>query len=263
MTPLFCQAFHQLHLTEGWLTPYLRITTAVPRDTKLKKFIQPYMENDLPVIVQLMGTNAALLAKVSERMVELGAKGINLNFACPSKQVLKSRSGGAMLQDIPLMVEILKSIKQALPEISLSVKIRSGFDDWHESENIIPALIEAAPLDFIGVHFRTVRENYSTVSNGIERMKTIVNLSENIPVIGSGDVFSNEDAKKLLNSGCAGAMVARGILRNPFLIHELQNPRKEKLPPKTDASVFSKPSRKSPNQMKNFTAGQNSWNTQL
>lgn len=229
MTPLFCQAFHQLHLTEGWLTPYLRITTAVPRDTKLKKFIQPYIGNDLPVIVQLMGTNAALLAKVSERMVELGAKGINLNFACPSKQVLKSCSGGAMLQDIPLMVEILKSIKKALPEISLSVKIRSGFEDWHESENIIPALLEAVPLDFIGVHFRTVKENYSKVPEGIERMRTIVDLSGKVPVIGSGDVFSSENSQKLLNSGCAGVMVARGILRDPFLIHKLQNPDKETL----------------------------------
>ena len=229
MTPLFCRAFHQLHLTQGWLTPYYRVTTAVPKDSKLKKFIQPYMENDLPVIVQLMGTDACLLTKVAERMISLGAKGINLNFACPSKQVIKSRAGGALLRDIPLMVEILKSIQNALPKISLSVKIRCGFEDWRESENIIPALIETAALDFIGVHFRTVKENYSTIKGGIERLKRVLFLAGKVSVIGSGDVFSNEDAQKLLDLGCAGAMVARGILRNPFLIHNLQQTEKDTL----------------------------------
>lgn len=222
MTPLFCRAFHQLHLTEGWLTPYYRISTAVPKDAKLKKFIQPYTEGSLPVIVQLMGTDACLLTKVAERMMSLGAKGINLNFACPSKQVIKSRAGSALLRDIPSMVGILKSIQDTLPEISLSVKIRCGFEDWRESENIIPALLKAVRLDFIGVHFRTVKENYSPVKGGTERLKHIAALADKVPVIGSGDVFSTEDAQKLLELGCAGAMVARGIFLDPFLIHNLQ-----------------------------------------
>jgi len=240
MTPLFCRAFHQLQLTDGWLTPYYRVTTNIPKDTKLKKFIYPYMENNLPVIVQLMGTDASLLTKVAERMVFLGAKGINLNFACPSKQVIKSRAGGALLQNIPLMVEIIKSIKNALPETSLSAKIRCGFEDWHESENIIPPLIETAALDFIGVHFRTVKENYSTVPMGVERIKRIVVLASEVPVIGSGDVFSKEDAEKFLKLGCAGAMVARGVLRDPFLVHNLQQTNKNTLAPEDGRQYFFK-----------------------
>jgi len=229
MTPLFCRAFHRLHLTEGWLTPYYRVSTAVPKDSKLKKFIHPYMEDNLPVIVQLMGTDACLLTKVAERMIYLGAKGINLNFACPSKKVIKSRAGGALLRDIPLMTKILKSIEDALPGIPLSVKIRCGFEDWRESENIIPALTGAASLDFIGVHFRTVKENYSTVPGGVDRLRDIVSLTGKVPVIGSGDVFSREDAQKLLGLGCSGVMAARGILRDPFLIYNLQHTVKNSL----------------------------------
>ncbi len=238
MTPLFCRAFHQLHLTDGWITPYYRISTAVPKDSKLKKFIQPYLEHNLPVIVQLMGIDACLLTKAAERMVYLGAKGINLNFACPSKQVLKSRAGGALLNDIPLMTKILKSIKKTLPETSLSVKIRCGFEDWRESENIIPALIESASLDFIGVHFRTVKEGYSNIPGGTERLKEIVLLADKIPVIGSGNVFSNEDAKKMLNFGCAGAMVARGMLRDPFFIYNLQRATQNALSPEKGRQLF-------------------------
>ncbi len=229
MTPLFCRAFEHLHLTGGWLTAYYRVTTNVPKVAGLKKFLQPYMENELPVIVQLMGTDASLLAKVAERMVLSGAKGINLNFACPSKQVVKSGAGGTLLRNIPLMVEILHCIKNALPEISLSAKLRCGFEDWHESENIIPALAEAGRLDFIGVHFRTVKENYSPVPAGTERLKRLVALAGKVPVIASGDVFSEKDALHFLELGCAGAMVARGVLRDPFLLHNLQYPGRNKL----------------------------------
>jgi tRNA-dihydrouridine synthase C len=223
MTPLFCKAFHELGLTDGWLTAYYRITTSVPRDSKLKKFLSPYIENGLPVIAQLMGTDGPLMAKVARRMADLGAAGINLNFACPSRQVIKSGTGGALLQDIPAMLKIINSIKDILPNTSLSVKIRCGFDNCNEIEKIIPALNSTDAIDFLGVHFRTVKEMYSEIPGGHERLKRVVELAGKVPVIGSGDVFSRPDIKKHLSNGCVGVMVARGILRDPFLIKKLQH----------------------------------------
>ncbi|MDD5598232.1 MAG: tRNA-dihydrouridine synthase family protein [Victivallaceae bacterium] len=229
MTPLFCRVFHKLNLTSGWLTPYYRITTGIPKPAKLQKFLQPYMEAGLPVIAQLMGTDAALLAGAAGQMINCGARGINLNFACPSRQVIRSGAGGAMLRDIGLMTGILSEIKNALPDISLSVKIRCGFEDWRESEKIVPALTDAGIPDFIGVHFRTVKENYAVVPNGLERLRRVAVLAGTVPVIGSGDVFLCADAQKMLETGCAGAMIARGILQNPFLIHNLQKSEKRRI----------------------------------
>lgn len=228
MTPLFCRAFQQLHLTTGWLTPYYRITTHVPKPARLKKFLQPYLEGDLPVIVQLLGTDAGLQAAAAARMLDCGARGINLNFACPSRQVLRSGAGGAMLRDPELMAQILTEIKNALPDISLSVKIRCGFENWQECEKIVPALAETGIPDFIAAHFRTVKENYAAVTGGLARLRRIVRLAGTVPVIGSGDVFSGADARKMLETGCAGVMAARGILRDPFLIHNLQQPGKRR-----------------------------------
>lgn len=240
MTPLFCRAFHQLHLTAGWLTPYYRITTHIPKIAKLEKFIQPYLEGGLPVIVQLMGTDAVLLAGTAVRMINCGARGINLNFACPSQQVLRSGTGGAMLCDIDLMIRILTEVKNALPDISLSVKVRSGFESPRESENIVPALAETGVLDFIGAHFRTVKENYGPVSDGTERLRRIVSLAGKVPVIGSGDVFSCADAQKIMETGCAGVMAARGILRDPFLIYNFQKAEKCRMEAEKGRQCFFK-----------------------
>ena len=182
------------------------------------------MEAGLPVIVQLMGTDGPLMAKVAERMVKLGAAGINLNFACPSRQVIKSGAGGALLCDVSLMRKIIDSIKNSLPEISLSVKIRCGFENWHDIDKIIPALNTGGCIDFFGVHFRTVKELYSHVPDGAGRLKRVIDLAEGIPVIGSGDIFSRNDVDRFLKLGCAGVMPARGVLRDPFLIRKLQHP---------------------------------------
>ncbi|MDD5727953.1 MAG: tRNA-dihydrouridine synthase family protein [Victivallales bacterium] len=238
MTPLFCRAFHTLGLTAGWLTPYYRLTTSLPRDKRLQDFLQPFTANGLPVIVQLMGTDALLLARGAERMARLGAAGINLNFACPSRQVIKSGAGGALLQDIPLMLEIVRKIKYLLPEFSLSVKIRCGFSSPGECEKIIPALIQTEALDFIILHFRTVTENYSGVADGADRLKRAVELAAAVPVIGSGDVFSAGDTREMLACGCAGAIVARGLLRNPFLLRELSLSSPDKLPEPETARII-------------------------
>ncbi|MFA6714573.1 MAG: tRNA-dihydrouridine synthase family protein [Victivallaceae bacterium] len=240
MTLLFCRVFHKLNLTRAWLTPYYRITTSIPKPAKLQKFLQPYMEAGLPVIAQLMGTDAVLLAGAAGQMINCGARGINLNFACPSRQVLKSGAGGAMLRDIDLMTGILSEIKNTLPDTSISVKIRCGFEDRRESEKIVPALTSTGILDFIGVHFRTVEENYAAVPDGLERLRRITALAGTVPVIGSGDVFLCTDAQKILETGCAGAMIARGILQNPFLIQNLQKPEKHRITAEKGRQCFFK-----------------------
>jgi tRNA-dihydrouridine synthase C len=238
MTPWFCRTFHCLNLTAGWLTPYYRLTTSLPRDSRLKKFLAPFMENNLPVIVQLMGTNPDLIASCAKRMVYLGAAGINLNFACPSNQVLRSGTGGALLKDLPLMLEIIHTIKAKLPNVPLSVKIRNGFDSPAECDNIIPELVKTGALDFIAVHFRTVMEKYCRVPNGVHRLRHAAILAEEVPLIGSGDIFCLEDAMEMLENGCEGVIAARGILRNPFLLSQLLDPENSPAPSEEQGRIL-------------------------
>ena len=223
MHPVFCLAASRLKLLDVWMTPFLRISNAVPRYGKICQFLEPFTDSGLPVILQLMGTCPDLLAETAGLYQQFNLAGINLNFACPSRQVVRSNAGGWMLQRPELMLKMVGIIKSACPELSLSVKLRSGFADWREMNNFIPELAQSGNLDFIAVHFRTVEEAYLPVEGGRERMTRAVQLAGNIPVIASGDIFSVDDALKMVcDSGSAGIMAARGLLKDPFLIRRIQ-----------------------------------------
>jgi tRNA-dihydrouridine synthase C len=222
MSPVFCRAMHELELLDCWMTPFIRISNSVPGGKRLKSRIEPFLESGLPVIVQLLGDNPELLAETAARLLSFKIAGINMNFACPSKSVIGKRGGGALLRSPGKMNAILKAMRKECPGASLSVKIRSGFDLPLEMKEIIPALCEV-DIDFIAIHFRTVKEEYLPVTDGYERLRVAKELAGDIPVIGSGDVFDIEDALSMREiAGVDGIMAARGLLKNPWLIRDIQ-----------------------------------------
>lgn len=223
MHPLFCRAVSELNLLPCWITPFLRISTATPRIAKIRNFLSPFSGTGLPVIIQLMGVSPELLAETAARAFKLGVSGVNLNFACPSRQVLSSGAGGALLSHPEQMNAIVRAVAKECYNHSFSIKIRTGRDDYNELNEIIPAIIDCYPKpDFIAVHFRTVSEMYAKVVDPYDRIISAVKLAGDVPVIANGDILSTSDAGKMFEqTKCSGVMIARGLLKDPFLIKRL------------------------------------------
>ncbi|MBQ8032819.1 MAG: tRNA-dihydrouridine synthase, partial [Elusimicrobiaceae bacterium] len=57
-----------------------------------------------------------------------------------------------------------------------------------------------------------------------------------IPVIGNGGIVNAEVAKQFLDAGCAGVMIGRGAIGNPFIFSEI------KLALETPSSALRAPS---------------------
>jgi tRNA-dihydrouridine synthase len=219
MTPAFCAVLAARGLVRGWITPFLRITTAVPRVTKLAERLAPYR---LPTVVQLMSTNIDLLVETARCVAALGAIGVDLNCACPSKGVIANGAGGARLREPAWIREALCRLRAAVPEIGVSVKLRGGFADAGELPAILAAVREAQP-DFVMLHYRTVREEYRDVPGGWARLAQAKALLGDIPLLGAGDLFSALDALALWRqTGVDGVTPARGLLRNPWLLQEIE-----------------------------------------
>lgn len=193
---------------------------------------------DVPTGVQLMTTSAAELTDALGVLTELAQTthphvenvvAVDLNFGCPSKDIVQIGAGPAMLKRRAKITSILEALKQAktttLPGLkSVSCKIRLGLNAKEMEHKVFLPVVEIASgvgLDFITVHARHagMRSRDPADWSALAEAKT----RSRIPVIGNGDVRSRADAERLLAlSGCDGFLIARAAIESPFVFRALR-----------------------------------------
>ena len=162
----------------------------------------------------LRGDNPQTIAATAVRAVKLGAKSIDINFGCPSRFV---HHGGAMLLKEPdLMHEIVSTVRDALlPEIFLSVKVRTGFLSKEEAPEIVSA-IAVDGVDEIIMHARTRKDLYSEAALDWSVIGRVSEYAHGIPMVANGDILSFEDGQQCSEAAKTDRlMVGRGALSIP------------------------------------------------
>ena len=180
-------------------------------------------EKERPISQQIFGSDLDSFVKAA-KIVEKTMKPdiIDINMGCPVPKVaLKNQAGSALLKNPKKIKEIVSSVVKAV-DIPVTVKIRSGWDENNINAVEVAKICEEAGASAIAVHARTRSQGYSGKANW-NIIKDVVN-AVNIPVIGNGDVVSPELAKQMLDeTGCAGVMIGRGAIGNPWLINNCVN----------------------------------------
>jgi len=144
---------------------------------------------------------------------------IDLNCGCPVPKVVGHGSGSFLLKNLPLMSEIIKTIKDTSNKKQTSVKIRLGFEEKNHIE--IAKIVEDSGADFLAVHGRTRAGKFKAAVDydAIKEIKESVS----IPVIANGDIDSYEKAKWVLeHTGADGVMIGRGAVGAPWIFHQLR-----------------------------------------
>ncbi len=185
-----------------------------------------FSEAEHPIIAQIFGTNLQKLEDTARLCVELGFDGIDINFGCPEKNIVKSGGGAGAIRNPEYSIEVIRAVQRgAAGRIPVSVKTRLGFNK-DEVETWIPELLETG-LAALTIHFRT-RKEMSLVPARWERLVRIRELRDAISpdtlLIGNGDVKTLEDGRELAEKyGADGVMIGRGIFGNPWLFLQSKN----------------------------------------
>lgn len=208
---------------EGLVTEMVSAKAVVFGDRKTIPLARVSAE-ECPCAVQLFGHEPEVLAEAA-RIVAAGVGGgvaptmIDLNMGCPVHKIVSGGDGSALMRDPALAERIVRAVRDAV-KIPVTVKIRLGWDDAHRNAPEVARAAESGGADAVFVHGRTRTQFYAGTADyrGIGEVVRAVSL----PVIGNGDVRDAEGGARLLReSGCAGIMVGRGAVGNPFLFRPL------------------------------------------
>ena len=170
-------------------------------------------ENHAPISYQLSGHKPKMMADCAEYLQRY-ADMIDINMGCPVNKVVKGTDGCALMRNVELAEEIVKTVKSQI-SIPLSVKFRLGYTLEYGQK------MQNAGVDFITIHGRTRSQMYG----GKADWKKISELKRNvdIPVFANGDVVSIETAEQCLEESQAdGVAIGRGVLGDPTLIARIE-----------------------------------------
>lgn len=217
---------HYHHVTYGgnypYFTPFIRCEHGELRKQDMRDYTSPLNEGlDLEpqVIFRDMEELEILLRTISEK----GANKVNLNMGCPFPlQTGKGRGAGFLAKSEE--IGRLPATLAKYPRLSFSVKMRLGFEDPTEWQNVLPTL-NTLELRHIDVHPRVAKQQYGGELH-LDQFEEILSKSRN-PIVFNGDIKTPENIDTITSRfpDIQGIMTARGVLGRPSLAKEAEEGR--------------------------------------
>ncbi|MDF2842524.1 MAG: dus1 [Herbinix sp.] len=177
-------------------------------------------EKERPAALQLFGADPVILSETAKRLEERNFDILDINMGCPVPKVVNNGEGSALMKNPKLIGEIVKMVSGAIKK-PITVKIRKGFTPDAVNAVQVAKIAEDCGAAAVAVHGRTREQYYSGKADW--EIIGAVKQAVTIPVIGSGDIYTPEDAKQMIvQTGCDGIMMARGTRGNPWIFEQIK-----------------------------------------
>lgn len=203
------------------------------KDKKTTAIAEIFAEES-PIGIQIFGKEPEIMAEAAVLLASGSYSGckshvkpdsIDINMGCPAPKVVNNGEGSALMKDPKLASRIIETCKNELAsariKIPLTVKMRIGWDEKSINGVEFAKMVAASGADELTVHGRTREGRFSAPINFEEISQ--IKVAVDIPVIANGEIFSADDAFRLIDrTGCDGVMIGRGALGNPWIFSEIR-----------------------------------------
>ena len=174
--------------------------------------------NGVPTYIQLVGSNELALNKFLQQFKpQKGFLGFNLNLGCPSKDIIQNGLGCALIKrtsKVKRLVQILRD-----HNYPASIKLRLGMNRFEKKKKVYLNIIKEVDADFFIVHAKHGKEN-SDCPADFKVYEECVNTKK--VIIANGGIKTKEQIEYLKSIGVKGAMIGRGVLKNPDIFNILK-----------------------------------------
>lgn len=175
-------------------------------------------DNEYLLGVQIFASNALSAAQAVRAILSFKPSLLDLNCGCSVPKVLKTCCGAYLLQEPRKIKYIVHAMCQET-SIPISIKLRSGWDPGSINFLETAGMALEGGVSLISLHPRTRSQGFTGNVN-LSHIRALKRETHR-PIIGSGDLFSPEDALNMIKkTGCDGVMFARGAIGNPFIFEQ-------------------------------------------
>jgi len=177
-------------------------------------------EHEKRYAIQLFGAQSESIYKAALLLAPLRPDALDINAGCPVPKVTKNGAGSALMKDPANLGKVVEAAvrasREGLGSVPVTVKIRSGWDSRSLNYAECARVAVEAGAAMVSLHPRTRAQGYGGKSDWSHIADLVSRLG--VPVTGSGDLYTPQDAQKMLQeTGCAAVMFARGAMGNPFI----------------------------------------------
>ena len=228
ITDRYCRSFHRVLSKRAVL--YTEMITAAAIVHGDRSHLLGVNETELPVVLQLGGSDVKLMAESALIGEQYGYGEVNINCGCPSDRVKSGRFGACLMAEPELVAACVTAMQSAV-KTPVTVKCRIGIDSddsFEPCEHFVKVVADAGCDTFI-VHARKAwldglspKENRDIPPLRYEYVEQIKTLYPDKQFILNGGLLSHDHA---LASGQSldGVMLGREVCSNPWLLSEVDH----------------------------------------
>lgn len=171
-----------------------------------------------PVSMQIFGSDEETISQAAQNAEAAGADIVDLNAGCPVKKINKAGAGCVLMKDEPKLARLLTAAVKSV-KIPVTLKTRIALNHREFLGARLAKLAQDCGAAAVSLHARAAVD----VHRGEPDVEALAKAcaAVKIPVIGNGGVTSAARVKEFLAAGCAGVMIGRGAVGNPFIFQDI------------------------------------------
>jgi len=172
------------------------------------------------ISMQIFGADEQTIARAAQSAQAAGADIIDLNAGCPVKKINKAGAGCVLMKDEAKLARLVEAAVKSV-NIPVTLKTRIALNHKEFLGARLAKLAEDCGAAAVTLHARAAVDMHSGEPDIAAVAKACAAVK--IPVIGNGGILDAARAKEFLEAGCAGVMIGRGAVGNPFIFQDIQD----------------------------------------